>query len=188
MSSFFLIPTSLKGRFSTIFVPAFGRSFLNAWGIAAVFRRTPIVSGEGPIRSGIAHPAFSDVGTPKRTIFITYLPYRKGHCEGHYKEYKQSIIPQIGESVLAYWKKIRFSKKSRSNRDGAGLVRFLSRLGKMEPPGIHHEWRTPRYFLPIQDPARLSSEAKRWLGITQWLPWKLQVEKELWHHERGYME
>ncbi|WP_075349969.1 isoleucine--tRNA ligase [Algoriphagus marinus] len=98
-----------------------------------------------------------------------------------YKEYKQVDYPQIGESVLAYWKANQIFEKSVSNRDGAETFTFFEGPPSANgTPGIHHVMARTLKDIFCRYKTLKGFQVKRKGGWdTHGLPVELQVEKEL---------
>jgi len=108
------------------------------------------------------------------------LPTRKDIVKT-YKEYKQVDYPQIGESVLAYWKANQIFEKSVSNRDGAETFTFFEGPPSANgTPGIHHVMARTLKDIFCRYKTLKGFQVKRKGGWdTHGLPVELQVEKEL---------
>jgi isoleucyl-tRNA synthetase len=108
------------------------------------------------------------------------LPTRKDIVKT-YKEYKQVDYPQIGESVLAYWKENQIFEKSVSNRDGAETFTFFEGPPSANgTPGIHHVMARTLKDIFCRYKTLQGYQVKRKGGWdTHGLPVELQVEKEL---------
>ena len=98
-----------------------------------------------------------------------------------YKEYKQVDYPEIGESVLAYWKANQIFEKSISNRDGAETFTFFEGPPSANgTPGIHHVMARTLKDIFCRYKTLKGFQVKRKGGWdTHGLPVELQVEKEL---------
>jgi isoleucyl-tRNA synthetase len=98
-----------------------------------------------------------------------------------YKEYKQVDYPQIGESVLAYWKANQIFEKSVTNRDGAETFTFFEGPPSANgTPGIHHVMARTLKDIFCRYKTLKGFQVKRKGGWdTHGLPVELQVEKEL---------
>lgn len=98
-----------------------------------------------------------------------------------YKEYKQVDYPQIGESVLSYWKENQIFEKSVSNRDGAETFTFFEGPPSANgTPGIHHVMARTLKDIFCRYKTLKGYQVKRKGGWdTHGLPVELQVEKEL---------
>jgi len=98
-----------------------------------------------------------------------------------YKEFKQVDYPQIGESVLAYWKENQIFEKSVSNRDGAETFTFFEGPPSANgTPGIHHVMARTLKDIFCRYKTLQGYQVKRKGGWdTHGLPVELQVEKEL---------
>jgi isoleucyl-tRNA synthetase len=98
-----------------------------------------------------------------------------------YKEYKQVDYPQIGESVLAYWKENQIFEKSVANRDGAETFTFFEGPPSANgTPGIHHVMARTLKDIFCRYKTLQGFQVKRKGGWdTHGLPVELQVEKEL---------
>jgi len=108
------------------------------------------------------------------------LPTRKDIVKT-YKEYKQVDYPQIGESVLAYWKENQIFEKSVSNRNGAETFTFFEGPPSANgTPGIHHVMARTLKDIFCRYKTLQGYQVKRKGGWdTHGLPVELQVEKEL---------
>jgi isoleucyl-tRNA synthetase len=108
------------------------------------------------------------------------LPTRKDIVKT-YKEFKQVDYPQIGESVLAYWKENQIFEKSVSNRDGAETFTFFEGPPSANgTPGIHHVMARTLKDIFCRYKTLQGYQVKRKGGWdTHGLPVELQVEKEL---------
>ena len=108
------------------------------------------------------------------------MPTRKDIVKT-YKEYKQVDYPQIGESVLAYWKENQIFEKSVSNRDGAETFTFFEGPPSANgTPGIHHVMARTLKDIFCRYKTLQGYQVKRKGGWdTHGLPVELQVEKEL---------
>lgn len=98
-----------------------------------------------------------------------------------YKEYKQVNYPEIGESVLAYWKENQIFEKSVTNRDGAESFTFFEGPPSANgTPGIHHVMARTLKDIFCRYKTLKGFQVKRKGGWdTHGLPVELQVEKEL---------
>jgi len=98
-----------------------------------------------------------------------------------YKEYKQVDYPQIGESVLAYWKENKIFEKSVSNRNGAETFTFFEGPPSANgTPGIHHVMARTLKDIFCRYKTLQGFQVKRKGGWdTHGLPVELQVEKEM---------
>ena len=108
------------------------------------------------------------------------MPTRKDIVKT-YKEFKQVDYPQIGESVLAYWKENQIFEKSVSNRDGAETFTFFEGPPSANgTPGIHHVMARTLKDIFCRYKTLQGYQVKRKGGWdTHGLPVELQVEKEL---------
>jgi len=108
------------------------------------------------------------------------LPTRKDIVKT-YKEYKQVDYPQIGESVLAYWKENKIFEKSVSNRNGAETFTFFEGPPSANgTPGIHHVMARTLKDIFCRYKTLQGFQVKRKGGWdTHGLPVELQVEKEM---------
>lgn len=108
------------------------------------------------------------------------MPTRKDIVKT-YKEYKQVDYPQIGESVLAYWKANQIFEKSVTNRDGAETFTFFEGPPSANgTPGIHHVMARTLKDIFCRYKTLKGFQVKRKGGWdTHGLPVELQVEKEL---------
>ncbi len=108
------------------------------------------------------------------------MPTRKDIVKT-YKEYKQVDYPQIGESVLAYWKENQIFEKSVSNRNGAETFTFFEGPPSANgTPGIHHVMARTLKDIFCRYKTLQGYQVKRKGGWdTHGLPVELQVEKEL---------
>ncbi len=108
------------------------------------------------------------------------MPTRKDIVKT-YKEYKQVDYPQIGESVLAYWKENQIFEKSVANRDGAETFTFFEGPPSANgTPGIHHVMARTLKDIFCRYKTLQGYQVKRKGGWdTHGLPVELQVEKEL---------
>ncbi len=123
-------------------------------------------------------PAFSDGARPK--LIITYLPVRKDTVKT-YQEFKQVDYPEIGESVLKYWKENRIFEQSVAHRDGAETFTFFEGPPSANgTPGIHHVMARTLKDIFCRYKTLQGFQVKRKGGWdTHGLPVELQVEKEL---------
>ena len=98
-----------------------------------------------------------------------------------YQEFKQVDYPQIGESVLQYWKENKIFEKSISNRDGAETFTFFEGPPSANgTPGIHHVMARTLKDIFCRYKTLRGFQVKRKGGWdTHGLPVELQVEKEL---------
>lgn len=108
------------------------------------------------------------------------MPTRKDIVKT-YKEYKQVDYPQIGETVLAYWKENQIFEKSVANRDGAETFTFFEGPPSANgTPGIHHVMARTLKDIFCRYKTLQGFQVKRKGGWdTHGLPVELQVEKEL---------
>ena len=108
------------------------------------------------------------------------MPTRKDIVKT-YKEYKQVDYPQIGESVLAYWKENKIFEKSVSNRNGAETFTFFEGPPSANgTPGIHHVMARTLKDIFCRYKTLQGFQVKRKGGWdTHGLPVELQVEKEM---------
>nr|HAD51194.1 isoleucine--tRNA ligase [Algoriphagus sp.] len=98
-----------------------------------------------------------------------------------YQEFKQVDYPQIGESVLEYWKKNQIFEKSIANREGAETFTFFEGPPSANgTPGIHHVMARTLKDIFCRYKTLKGFQVKRKGGWdTHGLPVELQVEKEL---------
>ncbi len=98
-----------------------------------------------------------------------------------YKEYKNVDYPQIGESVLTYWKENKIFEKSVANREGAETFTFFEGPPSANgTPGIHHVMARTLKDIFCRYKTLKGYQVKRKGGWdTHGLPVELQVEKEL---------
>jgi len=98
-----------------------------------------------------------------------------------YQEFKQVDYPQIGESVLQYWKENQIFEKSISNREGAKTFTFYEGPPSANgTPGIHHVMARTLKDIFCRYKTLRGFQVKRKGGWdTHGLPVELQVEKEL---------
>ena len=98
-----------------------------------------------------------------------------------YQEFKQVDYPQIGESVLQYWKENKIFEKSISNREGAETFTFFEGPPSANgTPGIHHVMARTLKDIFCRYKTLRGFQVKRKGGWdTHGLPVELQVEKEL---------
>lgn len=98
-----------------------------------------------------------------------------------YQEFKQVDYPQIGESVLQYWKENLIFEKSISNREGAKTFTFFEGPPSANgTPGIHHVMARTLKDIFCRYKTLRGFQVKRKGGWdTHGLPVELQVEKEL---------
>lgn len=98
-----------------------------------------------------------------------------------YKEFKQVDYPEIGESVLAYWKENQIFEKSIANREGAETFTFFEGPPSANgTPGIHHVMARTLKDIFCRYKTLKGFQVKRKGGWdTHGLPVELQVEKEL---------
>jgi isoleucyl-tRNA synthetase len=98
-----------------------------------------------------------------------------------YQEFKQVDYPNIGESVLQYWKENQIFKKSVTNREGAETFTFFEGPPSANgTPGIHHVMARTLKDIFCRYKTLQGFQVKRKGGWdTHGLPVELQVEKEL---------
>ncbi len=98
-----------------------------------------------------------------------------------YQEYKQVNYPEIGESVLNYWKENEIFEKSIANREGAETFTFFEGPPSANgTPGIHHVMARAIKDIFCRYKTLKGFQVKRKGGWdTHGLPVELQVEKEL---------
>ncbi len=98
-----------------------------------------------------------------------------------YQEFKQVDYPQIGESILSYWKTNNIFNKSVSNRQGAETFTFFEGPPSANgTPGIHHVMARALKDIFCRYKTLKGFQVKRKGGWdTHGLPVELQVEKEL---------
>jgi isoleucyl-tRNA synthetase len=98
-----------------------------------------------------------------------------------YQEYKQVDYPQIGESILQYWKENDIFNKSVANREGAETFTFFEGPPSANgTPGIHHVMARTLKDIFCRYKTLKGYQVKRKGGWdTHGLPVELQVEKEL---------
>ncbi|MEY2704587.1 MAG: hypothetical protein RL407_649 [Bacteroidota bacterium] len=98
-----------------------------------------------------------------------------------YQEFKQVDYPQIGESILQFWKQEQIFKKSISNREGAKTFTFYEGPPSANgTPGIHHVMARTLKDIFCRYKTLRGYQVKRKGGWdTHGLPVELQVEKEL---------
>ena len=98
-----------------------------------------------------------------------------------YQEFKQVDYPNIGESVLQYWKENDIFNKSVSNREGAETFTFFEGPPSANgTPGIHHVMARTLKDIFCRYKTLKGFQVKRKGGWdTHGLPVELQVEKEL---------
>ncbi|SNS08128.1 Isoleucyl-tRNA synthetase [Belliella buryatensis] len=98
-----------------------------------------------------------------------------------YQEFKQVDYPQIGESVLQYWKENQIFNKSVANREGAETFTFFEGPPSANgTPGIHHVMARTLKDIFCRYKTLKGFQVKRKGGWdTHGLPVELQVEKEL---------
>ncbi|WP_310106916.1 isoleucine--tRNA ligase [Algoriphagus sp. 4150] len=98
-----------------------------------------------------------------------------------YQEFKQVDYPEIGESVLKYWKENRIFEQSVANRDGAETFTFFEGPPSANgTPGIHHVMARTLKDIFCRYKTLQGFQVKRKGGWdTHGLPVELQVEKEL---------
>ncbi|GAB2625434.1 isoleucine--tRNA ligase [Belliella aquatica] len=98
-----------------------------------------------------------------------------------YQEFKQVDYPNIGESVLQYWKENDIFNKSVVNREGAETFTFFEGPPSANgTPGIHHVMARTLKDIFCRYKTLKGFQVKRKGGWdTHGLPVELQVEKEL---------
>ncbi|WP_192351685.1 isoleucine--tRNA ligase [Algoriphagus sp. Y33] len=98
-----------------------------------------------------------------------------------YQEFKQVDYPEIGESVLKYWKENRIFEQSVAHRDGAETFTFFEGPPSANgTPGIHHVMARTLKDIFCRYKTLQGFQVKRKGGWdTHGLPVELQVEKEL---------
>ncbi len=98
-----------------------------------------------------------------------------------YQEFKQVDYPEIGESVLKYWKENQIFEQSVANRDGAETFTFFEGPPSANgTPGIHHVMARAIKDVFCRYKTLQGFQVKRKGGWdTHGLPVELQVEKEL---------
>jgi isoleucyl-tRNA synthetase len=98
-----------------------------------------------------------------------------------YQEFKQVDYPEIGESVLKYWKENQIFEQSVANRDGAETFTFFEGPPSANgTPGIHHVMARTLKDIFCRYKTLQGFQVKRKGGWdTHGLPVELQVEKEL---------
>ncbi|MDO9551675.1 isoleucine--tRNA ligase [Rhodonellum sp.] len=98
-----------------------------------------------------------------------------------YQEFKQVDYPEIGESVLQYWKENNIFAKSVENRQGAESFTFFEGPPSANgTPGIHHVMARTLKDVFCRYKTLQGFQVKRKGGWdTHGLPVELQVEKEL---------
>lgn len=98
-----------------------------------------------------------------------------------YQEFKQVDYPEIGESVLKYWKENQIFEQSVANRDGAQTFTFFEGPPSANgTPGIHHVMARTLKDIFCRYKTLQGFQVKRKGGWdTHGLPVELQVEKEL---------
>lgn len=98
-----------------------------------------------------------------------------------YQEFKQVDYPEIGESILSYWKSNDIFNKSVSNRDGKETFTFFEGPPSANgTPGIHHVMARTLKDIFCRYKTLKGFQVKRKGGWdTHGLPVELQVEKEL---------
>ncbi|MCE7057823.1 isoleucine--tRNA ligase [Algoriphagus sp. AGSA1] len=98
-----------------------------------------------------------------------------------YQEFKQVDYPEIGESVLKYWKENQVFEQSVANRDGAETFTFFEGPPSANgTPGIHHVMARAIKDVFCRYKTLQGFQVKRKGGWdTHGLPVELQVEKEL---------
>ncbi|MDR7131583.1 isoleucyl-tRNA synthetase [Algoriphagus sp. 4150] len=108
------------------------------------------------------------------------MPLRKDTVKT-YQEFKQVDYPEIGESVLKYWKENRIFEQSVANRDGAETFTFFEGPPSANgTPGIHHVMARTLKDIFCRYKTLQGFQVKRKGGWdTHGLPVELQVEKEL---------
>lgn len=108
------------------------------------------------------------------------MPLRKDTVKT-YQEFKQVDYPEIGESVLKYWKENQIFEQSVANRDGAETFTFFEGPPSANgTPGIHHVMARAIKDVFCRYKTLQGFQVKRKGGWdTHGLPVELQVEKEL---------
>nr|WP_245405187.1 isoleucine--tRNA ligase [Algoriphagus sp. AGSA1] len=108
------------------------------------------------------------------------MPLRKDTVKT-YQEFKQVDYPEIGESVLKYWKENQVFEQSVANRDGAETFTFFEGPPSANgTPGIHHVMARAIKDVFCRYKTLQGFQVKRKGGWdTHGLPVELQVEKEL---------
>ena len=98
-----------------------------------------------------------------------------------YQEFKQVNYPEIGESVLRYWKENKIFDKSVQNREGSETFTFFEGPPSANgTPGIHHVMARTIKDIFCRYKTLKGFQVKRKGGWdTHGLPVELQVEKEL---------
>lgn len=98
-----------------------------------------------------------------------------------YQEFKQVDYPQIGESILQYWKENDIFNKSVTQRQGAETFTFFEGPPSANgTPGIHHVMARTLKDIFCRYKTLKGFQVKRKGGWdTHGLPVELQVEKEL---------
>ncbi len=98
-----------------------------------------------------------------------------------YQEFKQVQYPEIGESILAFWKANHIFEKSVENREGAQTYTFYEGPPSANgTPGIHHVMARTIKDVFCRYKTLRGFQVKRKGGWdTHGLPVELQVEKEL---------
>lgn len=98
-----------------------------------------------------------------------------------YQEFKQVDYPEIGESVLKYWKENQIFEQSVANRNGAETFTFFEGPPSANgTPGIHHVMARTLKDIFCRYKTLQGFQVKRKGGWdTHGLPVELQVEKEL---------
>ena len=98
-----------------------------------------------------------------------------------YQEFKQVDYPQIGESILQYWKENGIFNKSVTQRQGAETFTFFEGPPSANgTPGIHHVMARTLKDIFCRYKTLKGFQVKRKGGWdTHGLPVELQVEKEL---------
>ncbi|UZD24772.1 isoleucine--tRNA ligase [Algoriphagus halophytocola] len=98
-----------------------------------------------------------------------------------YQEFKQVDYPEIGESVLKYWKENQIFEQSVANREGAETFTFFEGPPSANgTPGIHHVMARAIKDVFCRYKTLQGFQVKRKGGWdTHGLPVELQVEKEL---------
>nr|MBI1231234.1 isoleucine--tRNA ligase [Cytophagales bacterium] len=99
----------------------------------------------------------------------------------NYQEFKQVQYPEIGESILAFWKANQVFEKSVENREGAQTFTFYEGPPSANgTPGIHHVMARTIKDVFCRYKTLKGYQVKRKGGWdTHGLPVELQVEKEL---------
>lgn len=103
------------------------------------------------------------------------------HTVKKYQEFKQVDYPQIGESILQFWKSNDIFNKSITNRNGSPSFTFFEGPPSANgTPGIHHVMARTLKDIFCRYKTLQGYQVKRKGGWdTHGLPIELQVEKEL---------